>query len=327
MTDENWCVLYGEIEDFASRHEEKLHSTKQIICGGIAGCFSKTAVAPLSRVTILMQVQSMRPHKFTDGLSPNNTSLLSSLRKIYLEERIAGFWVGNGAMLVHRFPYTGITFAIQSWMKRHLDAFPQVPRKLHSFLAGGSSSMVAVTACYPLDVVRTRLTSQTGEKYYKGIWDALVKIGRDEKLSGYYRGLGLAYISAVPTIALNFAFYDHFTPVYAALDMPPAVQALGAGASAGACSSALMFPMDLLRRQMQMLGVGGRSAVYANVFDAVRQVYATGRSSNPGSLGVFLGFREFFRGLLPELIKVTPATAILFSVQSWLVGTKWFFEK
>merc|ERR1740117_2281211 len=32
-----------------------------------AGCVVKTCVAPLSRVTILMQVQSMRPHKFRAG--------------------------------------------------------------------------------------------------------------------------------------------------------------------------------------------------------------------------------------------------------------------
>ncbi|CAE7459419.1 sodA [Symbiodinium natans] len=54
------------------RFIEVLPTMKQVIAGGLAGCVAKTAVAPLSRVTVLMQVQSMRPHKFTDGKTPNN---------------------------------------------------------------------------------------------------------------------------------------------------------------------------------------------------------------------------------------------------------------
>jgi hypothetical protein len=38
-------------------------SLKHAAAGGVAGVVGKSAVAPLSRVCILMQVQSMRPHK------------------------------------------------------------------------------------------------------------------------------------------------------------------------------------------------------------------------------------------------------------------------
>ena len=51
---------------------DALPEVKKVVAGGIAGCISKTCVAPLSRVTVLMQVQSMRPHKFADGRNPNN---------------------------------------------------------------------------------------------------------------------------------------------------------------------------------------------------------------------------------------------------------------
>lgn len=323
--------MIEHFQDFAARHDVEMHSAKQVISGGIAGCFSKSAVAPLSRVTILMQVQSMRPHKFRDGSTPNNKSLFASLQKIYIQQGVAGYWVGNGAMLVHRFPYTGITFCMQDWVKRSLHTFPQAPEEFHALVAGASSSMVAVTVCYPLDVVRTRLSSQTGKKqrtYYSGIIDALSKIWKDEGMRGYYKGLSVAYVSAVPTIALNFAFYDYFLRLYSSSRMPVTLQSLGAGATAGALASTLIFPMDLLRRQMQMLGVGGRPDVYGSVFDAVSKVYASGQKQNPtSSWRVFFGLREFYRGLLPELIKVTPAVAILFHAQTWLMSTKWWLEK
>lgn len=63
-------------ETLTRRCLDALPEVKKVVAGGIAGCISKTCVAPLSRVTVLMQVQSMRPHKFTDGVHPNNQCAL-----------------------------------------------------------------------------------------------------------------------------------------------------------------------------------------------------------------------------------------------------------
>eukprot|EP00434_Breviolum_minutum_P000492 symbB.v1.2.000426.t1/scaffold30.1/size407774/42 len=65
----------GRQDDLSSRCINALPEVKKVVAGGIAGCVAKTAVAPLSRVTVLMQVQSMRPHKFADGKNPNNQPL------------------------------------------------------------------------------------------------------------------------------------------------------------------------------------------------------------------------------------------------------------
>lgn len=313
--------LVGVLEQSMSRNDRKL-----ILAGGMAGCVAKTAVAPLSRVTILMQVQSMRPNKFDDGIQPNNRLLGRSLMKIYAEEGMRGFWTGNGAMVIHRFPYTGLVFWIDAAGKRILERwFPQMHARGRSFMSAGASAAVSVTICYPLDVVKTRLTTQTKTKYYTGICDCLSKIWRDEGFTGYYRGLAVSGASVVPMVAMNFTLYEHFFQMYAGLGLPNLLQTLGAGATSGALSSTIFFPIDLLRRQMQMVGVGGRAPVYSGIADAVRQVYSTGASRSAGryGFGFFLGMREFFRGLVPELIKVAPNSAIMFSVQNWLINAKW----
>merc|ERR1740117_2574643 len=137
-------------------------------------------------------------------------------------------------------------------------------------------------------------------------------------------------MSVVPMVALNFTLYDHFFQLYSGFGLPNVFQTLCAGATSGAMSSSIFFPIDLLRRQMQMVGVGGRKPVYGGVLDAVSQVYNTGagRSSALPWSGLrlhrhFWGFREFFRGLLPELIKVVPNSAILFSLQKSLINSSW----
>lgn len=311
-----------------SRHEEHLHHIKQMVCGGVAGCVAKTAVAPLSRVTILMQVQSMRPHKFVDGAHPNNQFLIQSLKKIVKEEGIRGFWVGNGAMVVHRFPYTGMVFEMNALAKHRLQRwFPELPAHSRNFLSAGVSAWLSLTFCYPLDVVKTRLTTQTKTKYYKGIIDALIRIGQDEGFYGFYRGLGLSTISVVPMIAVNFSLYEYFFKLYAGFGAPLVLQNLLAGGSSGAMASTIFFPVDLLRRQMQMVGVGGRKAIYGSAWDAVKQVYRTGYVRYPGSpWSVLWGLSEFFRGLFPELIKVTPYNGIMFTIQNWMMQSKWYME-
>lgn len=313
--------------DVVLRHPEDLHHFKQMLSGGIAGCVAKTAVAPLSRVTILMQVQSMRPHKFDDGRTPNNQYLWQSLRKIAKEEGFLGFWRGNGAMALHRFPYTAITFEGHSFAKKKLEQFPVLPEQLRSFVGAGCSACIACVTCYPMDVVKTRLTTQTKTRYYHGIWDCLTKILNDEGLRGWYRGLGMSMCSVVPMIALNFALYEQFYWLYTGFGMPPLAQSFLAGGSSGALASVVIFPVDLLRRQLQMVGLGGRKPVYNGVLDAAGKVFQTGARLHPqSSFWRLWGLREFFRGLMPELIKVTPNNAIMFCVHSQLMRTKWYME-
>merc|ERR1712032_1560889 len=99
----------------------------------------------------------------------------------------------------------------------------------------------------------------------------------------------------------------------------------------GAIASILLFPVDLLRRQMQLVGFGGRPHVYANAFQAISHIYRTGYMMDKhldkhSSFRLLLGFREFFRGLAPELLKVTPHSAIMFCVHGQLLSMRWPFE-
>ena len=98
----------------------------------------------------------------------------------------------------------------------------------------------------------------------------------------------------------------------------PTMESLFCGATAGFVGSLVMYPLDLVRRQMQMTGLQGRKAYHRGNFDAFRHVW---QNDN--------GIRGFYRGIIPELAKVVPNIAIIFCVFEQLQarklpGEKWF---
>ena len=84
-------------------------SEKSLLSGGIAGSVGKTCTAPLSRITVLLQVSAGR-------LSPQDSYGMSSLTRtwtaIHKEEGFRAFWKGNLVSIIHRFPYSAINFAM-----------------------------------------------------------------------------------------------------------------------------------------------------------------------------------------------------------------------
>ena len=326
----------GRQDDLSSRCINALPEVKKVVAGGIAGCVAKTAVAPLSRVTVLMQVQSMRPHKFADGKNPNNQHFVKSLRKMCNEGGIRALWQGNLATCFHRFPYTSITFYANAVIRETLQQSyyaSKLPDQSRHLLAGGGAACAAVCTLHPLDVIKTRLMAQTSREYYAGVLDCARKIYIDEGLRGLYRGIGVSLCITTPSIAISFTAFDEFKRLFATWLGPDEpgnfLLTLCSGACAGSTASILMFPMDLVKRQMQMVGVGGRPLVYANVREAIINVFQTGARRNAGSRSIswILGFREFFRGLAPELLKVVPFNALMFSTQNHLISRKWFGEE
>lgn len=294
------------------------YSLREPICGGVAGCTAKTVVAPLSRLTMLMQVQ------FTQQGGQKALGLWHSFQNVRKTDGFLALWRGNTATLVHRFPYSAVGFWVNAKFNRFLERCEPSrtwPADCRHFIAGGVGATVSTVICYPLDLVRTRLTVQSGAPQYGGTANALSTIYKKEGFGQLYHGLGASVFSAVPAVTMSFAFFPRFQEWYRCAGVSPAYQDLLAGASSGAVSSVLTFPLDSVRRQIQVAGLRGRAPVYRGMFDVFSQIYRSGRQSSSGRLATFRGLREFFRGLAPELAKVVPSCAILFSVNNHLMET------
>lgn len=181
--------------------------------------------------------------------------------------------------------YRSITLGIQ-----RLAGENKVPAAVESFIAGASAGAVATTATYPLDLLRTRFAAQGVERVYAGLLTGIREIVRHEGLPGFYRGLGAGVGQVVPYMGIFFAVYETLRTPMAGLELP-----LGSGeATAGVLASVIaktgVFPLDLVRKRLQVQGPTREKYVHKNIPE-YRGVFRTMRDivRKEGKRGLYRG--------------------------------------
>ncbi|XP_068342828.1 mitochondrial carrier protein CoAc1-like [Pyrus communis] len=232
---------------------------RELIAGGAAGGFAKTAVAPLERTKILLQTRT----EF------RSLGVCQSLKKLFQHEGVRGFYKGNGASVVRIIPYAALHYMTyeqyRCWILNNYSALGSGPHI--DLLAGAAAGGTAVLCTYPLDLARTKLAYQVvntrgnfdygmkgahAQVAYKGIKDVLSSVYKEGGLRGLYRGVGPTLTGILPYAGLKFYIYEELK-----LHVPEEyersiVMRLSCGALAGLFGQTLTYPLDVVRRQMQV---------------------------------------------------------------------------
>lgn len=190
----------------------------------------------------------------------------------------------------------------------------KLPGALESFLAGASAGVVATAATYPLDLLRTRFAAQGNEdRVYTSLARALVTIRQDEGMRGFFRGLSPTLGQIVPFMGIFFAVYETLRHPLGDLDVPFGGGEALAGTAASVIAKTSVFPLDTVRKRIQVQGPTRSRYVHKNIPDY-------GRLGTIGTLRTILrreGTRGLYRGLTVSLFKAAPASAI----------TVWTYER
>ncbi|KAI8540018.1 hypothetical protein RHMOL_Rhmol09G0228400 [Rhododendron molle] len=283
-------VVVAQQKRSLQHQQSQIGTVSQLLAGGVAGA-----------------VQGMR----SDVVMLRKASILHEASRIVREEGFRAFWKGNLVTIAHRLPYSSISFYAFERYKNMLQNVLVIENQRENvgvdvfirLVGGGLAGITAASVTYPLDLVRTRLAAQTNVTYYRGILHALRTITREEGASGLYKGLGATLLGVGPNLAISFSVYDSLRSYWKSQrpDDSTVLVSLACGSVSGIASSTATFPLDLMRRRMQLEGAGGRA-----------RVYTTGLFSTFGYIIRAEGLRGLYRGILPEYLKVVPSIGIVF---------------
>lgn len=198
--------------------------------------------------------------------------------------------------------------AIQFGCYRSLNGvWPEHLRELHgtavSTLNGAVSGVVATAATYPLDLFRTIFASQGVPKQFPTMASLVAHTWEARGVRGFYSGLSATLFQIAPYMGLSFGIYSSLNTVAAKrMDMAHssalavALSYVGTGAAAGLLSKLTVYPLDTVKKRMQMRRVPrcasyGVIPHYESSWACLRDILARE------------GLRGLYKGTSPSLIK------------------------
>lgn len=184
---------------------------KDFLMGGVSAAVSKTIVAPIERVKMLLQVQDnikdMAPENKYKGIG-------DCFARVNKEQGFASFWRGNLANVVRYFPTQALNFACKDFYKKYLCPYkPSDGMKffLGNCASGGAAGATSLCFVYPLDFARTRLAADIGSganREYTGLVNCLTKTAQTDGVAGLYRGFAISVVGIIGYRASYFGMFD-----------------------------------------------------------------------------------------------------------------------
>ncbi|CAN1853691.1 Probable envelope ADP,ATP carrier protein, chloroplastic [Linum perenne] len=253
------------------------------IAGAIAGAAAKTLTAPLDRVKILMQTHGIRVGQES---AKKAIGFVEALALIGKEEGIKGYWKGNLPQVIRIIPYSAVQLFSYEFYKKLFKGKDVELSVIGRLAAGACAGMTSTLVTYPLDVLRLRLAVDTG---HRTMIQIALTMMREEGAASFYYGLGPSLVSIAPYIAVNFCMFDLVKKSLPEKYKQSAQSSVITAVVSAAVATITCYPLDTVRRQMQM-----RGAPYKSFFHAFPGIVERD------------GFIGLYRGFLPNVLKNLP---------------------
>lgn len=238
--------------------------------------------------------------------------------KISRTEGISSLWSGLSPTLVLAIPATVVYFTMYEQLKYKMSNIFSSPGWT-SLTSGGLARLIAVTIVSPLEMVRTKMQSQ--KMPISAVKQCLVDLVRSQGLRGLWNGYTATLLRDVPFSALYWPMYEQ-TKLQMSRPHHTKRQTFTvhflSGALAGSVASTLTLPFDVIKTHKQ-IDMGEKDIMKVK----------PGRSGTNLSIAKELvreqGASALFTGLIPRLLKVAPACAIMIS--SYEMGKNYFRQQ
>ncbi|XP_043846326.1 LOW QUALITY PROTEIN: mitochondrial coenzyme A transporter SLC25A42 [Dromiciops gliroides] len=177
----------------------------------------------------------------------------------------------------------------------------ELPKVIHSLLAGALAGALAKTAVAPLD--RTKIIFQVSSKRFsaKEAFKLIYLTYLNEGFFSLWRGNSATMVRVIPYAAIQFSAHEEYKQIlgryygFEGEALPPCPR-LVAGALAGMTAASLTYPLDLVRARMAVTP----KEMYSNIFHVFIRM---SREE---------GLKTLYRGFVPTILGVIPYAGLSF---------------
>lgn len=304
------------------------NTPKLLLAGAVSTIISRTFVAPLERLKLEYIVRGAKDNWF------------KTIHFIWLSEGFTGFWKGNALNLFRMVPFKSINFVTYDMYCNWLLQIPGKQEITNSdrLAAGAVSGIAATMICLPMDTIRTRLVAPGGETL-GGVVGCFHHMVRTEGFFSLYKGLSPTLLSMAPAGAVFYGIYDILKAAYLRspkgqkrlswriqdkrqrrqalkedissdeeevrdnckqMELGP-VRTLVYGAIAGACAEIMTYPLEVVRRHLQLQETAklGLIATFSSIV----------KKDGAGAL---------FAGAFPSTMQVLPSAALSYLIYEFM---------
>ena len=304
---------------------------KNALAGAGAGAFSKTAMAPIERVKLLIQLQGS-VEKGSNGIA--GQSAWTVAYNVYEKEGILAFWRGNFPNVLRTAGQSALNFALMDYYKsiasssiwekpmtviqqqqKHqqcphphqqwttsTEEMQRLRKSMSSFISGGLAGGTATTLLYPIEFLRTRLAMDLGRsvehRKYRSMSDCIAKTFQADGIRGLYQGYGIALAGSVLYRLLFLGGYDAVKSEWqhrkSRMDEPDATwtERFILAQTVALTAGIICYPIDSVRRRLMMqAGKPRNQRLYLGSMQCFRRVW------------VEEGLRGFYLGIGPNMIR------------------------
>lgn len=276
--------------------EPSIPKPVKFLFGGLSGMGATLFVQPLDLVKTRMQVM-----KSQSGPSPSSVSILLGVAR---NEGITKLYNGLSAGLLRQATYTTTRLGIYTWLFENFSKDGNPPGffvKAGLGMAAGASGAFVGT---PAEVALIRMTSDGSlpadkRRNYKSVFDALIRIYREEGLTTLWRGATPTMGRAMVVNAAQLATYSQAKQFILATGYIK--DGIGchfvASMISGLVTTIASMPVDIAKTRLQSMKYVDGKPEYKGAVDVLSKVV-----KNEGFFSLWKGFTPYYFRLGPHTV-------------------------
>jgi len=268
--------------------------------GGSIGAVSKTIMAPVERVKLLLQTMDSNPD-IVSGKVQRYKGIGDCFSRVASEQGVKAFWRGNLVNCLRYAPQQGSALAFNDFINT---LFPKYDSKKEfgkslavKLTSGGLAGAIANTICYPFDYARTRLASDVkqGGGQFKGISDCIMTTVRSQGITGLYTGWSVTVVGAFVYRAGQLGLFKQIQDLNPYKKDKGVIGGVSSFAAVSIARTAVMpfnYPFDTVRRRMMLQSEKPiAERLYKGSFHCAGAVFKKE------------GLKGMYKGMIPEIFR------------------------